>query len=325
MRAPEFWNTKGLLSTALLPLSWGWRLGAMVKATTAPAVHAGVPVICVGNLVAGGAGKTPAALWLMRHLAERGINGGVFLSRGYGGRLAGPHRVTPETDRADDVGDEPLLLARAAPTWICRHRGRGALAAAAAGAGFIIMDDGLQNPTLHQDLRIVVVDGRTGFGNGRVIPAGPLRQKLTSGLAQADLIVQVGPGRIDAGNRPLVRATLQPDPEAAQRVKGRSFVAFAGIGRPEKFFETLTEAGATLPATRCFGDHQPYRQDDIRNMCEIARTHSCTMITTEKDFQRLRGLTLPCDLEILPVRLRCERPEKIDAALNTLFAGGAGG
>ena len=324
MRARKFWNTKGLLSTALLPVAWGWRFGAMVKAATSSVTHAGIPVICVGNLVAGGAGKTPVALWLMQYLAERGIKGGVFLSRGYGGHVTGPHLVAPQTDLAADVGDEPLLLARVAPTWICRHRGMGAMAAVAAGAGFIIMDDGLQNPTLYQDLRIIVVDGKTGFGNGRVIPAGPLREDLTSGLAKADLIIQVGPGRVDVGEKPVIQATLQPDIKDKQRIAGRSFVAFAGIGRPDKFFDTVTQAGATLRATRSFGDHQPYKQNDIQHIYDIAQSYSCSVITTEKDFQRLRGLTLPSDLEILPVRLRCEQHEKIDAALDALFAGGTG-
>ena len=324
MRAPDFWNTPGWRSTALLPLSWGWRLAATVKAATGAVTYAGVPVICVGNLVAGGAGKTPVALWLMRYLAERGISGGVFLSRGYGGRLTGPHLVVPRTDTAADVGDEPLLLAEAAPSWICRHRGAGARAAVAAGAGFIIMDDGLQNPTLHQDLRILVVDGKTGFGNGRVIPAGPLRQTLTSGLAQADVIIQVGSGQIEVGGKPVVHATLQPELNDQHRIAGRSFVAFAGIGRPDKFFATLRHAGATVSATRSFGDHHPYTQDDIENMRALARMHSCALITTEKDFRRLHGLTLPSDLEVLPVRLHCERHDTIDAALDALFAGGGG-
>jgi len=219
-----------------------------------------VPVVCVGNLVAGGAGKTPVALALADWLVERGVPA-HFVTRGYGGRLRGPMRVDPIRHDALAVGDEALLLALRAPCWVARARSAGVRAAVAAGAGAILFDDGFQNPTVDKTLALVVVDAAYGFGNGRVIPAGPLRENLRGGLARADAVVLVaGEGDASDTERLLtargmltLRAVLAP--VGAERLIGSCVLAFAGIGRPEKFFATLRALGAVVVGARAFPDH----------------------------------------------------------------------
>jgi tetraacyldisaccharide-1-P 4'-kinase len=198
---PEFWARRGLLSSLLLPLAWAYAGGAAARQAWTQPFRASVPVICVGNLVAGGAGKTPVALSLASRLLARG-HAVHILSRGYAGSLAGPVQVDRMRHGAAEVGDEPLLLAACAPTWVARDRVAGANAAIAAGAGMLLLDDGLQNPRLAKTLSLLVVDGGSGFGNGRVLPAGPLREKLASGLASADRVVLMG----DAGEDRAARA-----------------------------------------------------------------------------------------------------------------------
>src|SRR5690242_5245426 len=237
---PEFWAHRGLLSTVLEPAAWVYGQAAAARQRWTTPWRAPVPVICVGNLVAGGAGKTPVALSLAQRLAKRGRRVHI-LSRGYGGRSPGPLAVDPARHTAADVGDEPLLLAEVAPTWVARDRVAGAKAAIAAGAELLLLDDGFQNPTFAKDLSLVVVDGGYGLGNGRVLPAGPLREPLPRGLARADAIVLMGEDSAGVApitaEKPLCRARLVP--ENPGEVAGRTVVAFAGIGRPEKFFATV--------------------------------------------------------------------------------------
>jgi tetraacyldisaccharide 4'-kinase len=285
-QAPEFWARSGLLSDLLLPLAWSHAaLGAARRHFHHP-FHANVPVLCIGNLVAGGAGKTPVALSLARILQEAGTTPHI-LSRGYGGSLSGPLRVDPARHSAAEVGDEPLLLAQAAPTWICRDRAASARAAIAAGASMLLLDDGFQNPTLHQDLALLVIDGTYGLGNGRVIPAGPLREPAATGITRAQAIVRVGADRtgIARSDRPLLTARLQP--READDLQGKSVVAFAGIGRPEKFFATLRELGAALAATHEFPDHHHYREAELARLLAEASAKRALVITTEKDRVRL--------------------------------------
>jgi tetraacyldisaccharide 4'-kinase len=216
MRAPEFWRRDGALAHALAPLSWAWAAGARGRQAGARPEHAAAPVLCVGNLTVGGAGKTPTVLALLRRLRERGRKPHA-LSRGYGGRLKGPLRVAAGHTAAQ-VGDEALLLAEAAPTWIARDRAAGARAAVAAGADVIVMDDGFQNPSLAKDLSLVVVDAAYGFGNGRLLPAGPLREPIARGLARADAVVLVLPSLderlapLPPMGLPVLRARLLPQP-----------------------------------------------------------------------------------------------------------------
>lgn len=286
MRAPEFWQTETGLTRLLEPAALLYAAaGRWRRARTVPA-EAGVPVVCVGNITAGGAGKTPVCLALAAL-----IDGAHFLTRGYGGSEAGPLRVEPDRHTADEVGDEALLLAARAPTWVARRRPDGARAAVAAGAAAIIMDDGHQNPTLAKTLSLVVVDGGYGFGNRRVIPAGPLREPLAEGLARADAVVLVGDDTTGVARRlpkglPVLRARLVAGPEAAA-LAGRRVVAFAGIGRPEKFFATLRGAGALLAAVHPFADHHPYRHDDVQPILDEAFALGAVPVTTAKDAVRL--------------------------------------
>jgi tetraacyldisaccharide 4'-kinase len=239
----------------------------------------------------GGAGKTPVALALAARLSARGRRPHL-LTRGYGGALAGPVRVDPASHGAAAVGDEALLLAAVAPTWCGHDRVRGASAAVAAGADLLILDDGFQNPRLHQDLALLVVDGGFGFGNHRLMPAGPLREPLDVGLARASAVVQLGvdeaglerhlPGDV------TLRARLEAAPDAPD-LRGRRVVAFAGIGRPEKFFRSLTEAGARLVGRHGFADHHRYRRHELRALLAEAEDKGALCVTTAKDAVRLPG------------------------------------
>ncbi len=253
--------------------------------------RAGVPIICIGNPTLGGAGKTPTALAVARMLKAAGERP-VFLSRGYGGRQRGPLLVAPDRDRAADVGDEPLLLARVAPTVVAHDRVEGAKAAQAAGASIIVMDDGFQNPSLAKDFSVLVIDGRRGLGNSRVFPAGPLRAPLDAQLARADAVVLVGAvgegaavagAAAEARKLPLFRAWLEPDREAIATLAGGRVLAFAGIGDPERLFATLREAGIAVAATRNFADHHRYTPADARDLCRQADAEGLMLVTTEKD------------------------------------------
>jgi tetraacyldisaccharide 4'-kinase len=255
---PEFWAGRGLLSSLLLPLAWGYAAGAAAREAWTRPYRAGVPVVCVGNLVAGGAGKTPVALALAARLAASGTVPHI-LSRGYGGSLAGPVRVDRARHGAAETGDEPLLLAEAAPTWVARDRVAGATAAIAAGATVLLLDDGLQNPRLAKTLSLLVVDGATGFGNGRVLPAGPLREPVARGLARADHVVLLDDDAAGVlpllQRKPVLRARLVAQNGAD--FADRAVLAFAGIGRPAKFFTSLAATGARLVARHAFPDHHP--------------------------------------------------------------------
>ncbi len=313
MRAPEFWrgDRRGtgarLTRLALTPASWLFQAGAWLRRRATRPCVAGVPVVCIGNLVAGGAGKTPAALALARAFVREDLRV-HFLARGYGGREAGPIRVDPERHVAGEVGDEALLLARVAPTWIARDRKAGIAAAAESGPDLVIMDDGFQNPAVRPDASLLVFDGGYGLGNNRTLPAGPLRESLASGLARTAAAMIVGPDETGLAGRlggvPLFEAEIRPDPVAAHRLQGRRVVAIAGIGRPEKFFGTLAGLGATIVARHAFADHHPFDARTLDRILAEAQSLDATIVTTEKDAARLptayraRIETLPVTLEI---------------------------
>ncbi len=295
MRPPEFWQrpTAGPAAALLAPLAWVY--GAVTRARLAAVTPAkgAVPVLCVGNLVAGGAGKTPVALALGHYLAAKGL-APHFLSRGYGGRQSGPLRVDAEAHDFRDVGDEALLLARACPTWVSRDRLRGCAAAAAAGARMVIMDDGFQNPSLVKDVSLIVVDGGYGFGNGRVMPAGPLREAVDEGLARAQALVLIGDDDAGVLNRlrrscrpdiPLLGARLRPQPMAG--VGPEPVIAFTGIARPAKFFQTLQGAGYAVRETHAFPDHHPFTRREMDDLRTAAESAGAQLMTTEKDAVRL--------------------------------------
>jgi tetraacyldisaccharide 4'-kinase len=284
MRSPEFWREKpGLVAGLLAPVGAAWDVAGRLRRAVTKPYRAAVPVICVGNLVTGGSGKTPVVLSLARMLP-----GAHAVTRGYGGGLAGPVRVT-EGHRAHEVGDEALLLAARLPCWVARDRAAGIRAAVADGATAIVLDDGFQNPTVEKDLSLVVVDAGFGFGNRRVIPAGPLRERIAPGLARADAIVVTGdgpdPGALAVARRPILRADLAP--VAGDRFNGGRLVAFAGIGRPEKFFATLRGLDATLAAAHEFPDHHPYRPAELAALRDEAARLGAALVTTAKDWVRL--------------------------------------
>lgn len=316
MRTPGFWyGAPGTTAALLSPAACAYALGARIRNQFATPQHAAVPVICVGNLVAGGAGKTPVALALASLLADQKI---AFLSRGYGGTETGPLRIEAYRHRAHEVGDEPLLLARTAPTWIARNRAAGAQAAIEGGAEIIVMDDGFQNPSLAKDFSFIVIDGATGFGNGRTIPAGPLREPVRTGLARANAVVIVGndktgiAGRLPSG-LPCLHARLVPTQEA-ELLTGKRVVAMAGIGQPAKFFATLQDMGCTLAAHHAFADHHRYSSDEIMQLCAEAAAHDATLVTTEKDWVRLPTATRAM-VQTVPVVLEWQDEPQVRALL----------
>ncbi len=290
-----------------------------------PGARAGVPVICVGNFVVGGAGKTPTALALARLLIADGRRVAV-LSRGYGGvRRAEPVLVDLGRHDAAAVGDEPLLLARVAPCWVGADRVASARRAIDAGAEVLLLDDGLQNPALVKDLAFAVVDGQTGFGNGLCIPAGPLRAPLAVQAPLVGALVMVGGDEaarrtISAAvpGRPVFAASLEPDALAAASLIGREVVAFAGIARPEKFYATLRRVGAQIVATRDFPDHHAFTPREIAALIEEAASRRAILATTEKDAARL-GAKAARAVAALPVTLRFEEPQRVRKALEAAF------
>jgi len=318
MRAPDFWSQPGGAGRWLAPAAWLHAALSRRRQRWTTPWKAPIPVICVGNLVAGGAGKTPVALALGLLLREGGRNI-HYLSRGHGGRLKGPVRVDPARHDARDVGDEPLLLADTAPCWVARDRVAGARAAAADGAEILVMDDGFQNPSLAKDLSLLVIDGGYGFGNGRVIPAGPLREPRADGLARTDAIVLMEPDQCGVADMlgdaapPMLRARLDPLP-SAQRFAGRKVLAFAGIGRPEKFFATLEEIGCILVARHGFPDHHRYSEDEIIRLVEAAHAANATPVTTTKDHARLTPDSRAM-VEAAGVALEWRNPARIEALL----------
>jgi len=311
MQAPEFWRRRGWPAWALEPAAQTYAAAGALRRALAHPVRATVPVLCVGNLVAGGAGKTPVTLELARLLTAAGHRPHI-LTRGYGGALSGPVRVDPTSHDFRAVGDEALLLAAAAPTWVAHDRPAGARAAVAAGAELILMDDGLQNPSLIKDLALMVVDAGYGFGNGRVMPAGPLREPRRRGLARAQAAILIGDdtSRIMATlarQLPVARARLVPSGDG-DAWRDRRVVAFAGIGRPQKFFDSLTALGVDLIAGIGFPDHHPYRPEEMADLIAQAEQADAVAVTTTKDWVRLPA-ELRARVETLAVRLAWERPE----------------
>jgi tetraacyldisaccharide 4'-kinase len=296
MRPPEFWYgaPDRPWPRLLSPIATLYGAASRLNNRLTSSRRAPLPVLCVGNLVAGGAGKTPVALALARHLQSAGRTP-HFIIRGYGGSANGV-RVDAAAHGASEVGDEALLLARAGPTWAGSDRHGLTLQAAAAGADMVILDDGYQNPALIKDISIVVIDGGTGFGNGLLLPAGPLRELPGDGLARAHAAIILGEDSADADvaiaaegpvGLPVFAARLEATNADAQRLAGKRVVAFAGIARPQKFFATLSALGAEIVDSLVFPDHHPYTGPEISNIMERAKTLAAVAVTTEKDHVRL--------------------------------------
>jgi len=337
--APGWWSEAGasengawhrLVRAALTPAAWLYGGITPMRFALASPVRAGIPVICVGNFTAGGAGKTPAAVLIAEMLQDMEVYPS-FLSRGYGGALAGPHLVNPDRDHAGAVGDEPLLLARHAPTVISRDRRPGAAMIEQQQAGAIIMDDGFQNPQLAKDFSVVVVDAGFGIGNSAVFPAGPLRAPLRFQARRANAVLLIGEGaagealvrRLDL---PVLRARIEPAADTGW-LSDFPVVAYSGIGRPAKFFDTLETLGARIAARFAFADHHDYTPEDATRLLSQAREAGARLVTTQKDWVRMRDGGTPVGAlkaasHILPIRLAidAESEDWLKSALAQLVA-----
>lgn len=316
MRAPSFWwRERGWAAALLAPVAaiYGAVAARRLRRSRCPV---GVPVVCVGGLTLGGAGKTPTALALGRLLAAARP---VFLTRGYGGTLAGPVIVDPARHDAGQVGDEALLLARVAPTVVARDRDSGAEVARAAGAGVIIMDDGFHSAALVNDLALLVLDAGQGVGNGEVFPAGPLRAPLAAQLAHAHAVLVIGHGNaaaplsLQSPGLALFHGRLVPDAAAVAGLAGRRLLAFAGIGHPDKFFATVEAVGAVV-GRRSFPDHHRFTAADVGSLLGEAERSDLILVTTEKDAARMTGNGAAANLQAraytLPVSLVLDEAEE---------------
>lgn len=303
MREPWFWRadtpTARAITALLTPAAWIYQAGHRLRwAMTKPA-NASLPVICIGNATLGGAGKTPFAILVAALFREAGVDP-VFLTRGYGGALGGPLTVDPAKHTAYSVGDEALLLARHGPVILSRNRPAGAARAAKEGAQAIIMDDGFQNPSLAKDLSILLISEEEAQTNGALFPAGPYRESLAQAKARADIVVAVGAGPSEKPSGADFCAWLEAEgAPAPERV-----IAFAGIGRPEKFFRTLKGSGFTLAKRIAFPDHHPFTEIELNHLMKGAAREKARLICTEKDHVRLppafreKVLALPVAMQV---------------------------
>jgi tetraacyldisaccharide 4'-kinase len=329
MQAPDFWwsdrANPGALARLLAPLSLPYAAATARRVARGPSWRGEIPVICVGNLTAGGAGKTPTVIALIADIARRSLRPAV-VTRGYGGRERGPIAVDPARMSAEDIGDEPILLAAFAPVIVSRDRAAGARAAVAMGADVILLDDGFQNSSVARDLNLVVVDAATGFGNGRVLPAGPLREPVETGLARAGAIVVIGDDehrRTLASRWPEIAGLPRLDARIVPLATGMEWeglrvAAFAGIGRPEKFFATLRSLGADVVRRIPLADHQRFTPTLLARLEREARDAAAQLVTTEKDAVRLPE-TFREHVLTLPVRLEWSDPAAVAALLDPLL------
>ncbi len=312
---PWFWREKSLAATAactaLAPFACLYSLASDMRRQFTTAWRAPKPVVCVGNASVGGAGKTPFAIMLGQMLKDAGHRP-HFISRGYGGTNKGPIRVDPDTHTATDVGDEPLLLAQHAPTWVSRSKRAGAEAAIAAGADIIILDDGFQNPTIAKDFSILLIDDRQRQNNGKVFPAGPMREPLALAQKRADLVVDIvtTPGAPIADA--LATQTAWLEPETTPNV-GR-VLAFCGIANPDRFFDMLQQLGFDVADAIAFPDHYQYSTKNIEILKARAAKLNATLMTTEKDWVRI-NLEMRDTINTLPVRMRVSDPDKLTAEI----------
>lgn len=309
MRTPSHWKDNNLLSVVLCPLGWVYGLMTALRLKFIKPRKASVPVICIGNLTAGGTGKTPVAISFSHLLRSHGYNP-FFITRGYGGKIQDT-LVDKNNHQAQDVGDEPLLLAEASPVVVNSNRYNGAIKAQNNGADCIIMDDGFQNPKLHKDLSLLVIDGGFGLGNSRCIPAGPLREFTNSGLKRADAILIIGEDEKNIAsqikNLPIFKGSILP----CRPEKGRKeIIAFAGIGRPDKFYTSLEEVGFNLMKKIDFPDHHYYNEEELNQIITKAQTLGTDIYTTSKDFVKI-PIELRPHFRVLEITIQWEDEEKL--------------
>ena len=328
MQAPKFWyRSRSWQAILLSPLGVLYAWATARRQKNARPTQIDIPVICIGNLNVGGTGKTPTTIAIAQMLTSRGIAVHI-VSRGYGGSLQAVTQVDPTVHTADETGDEPLLMAAFAPTWVANERVAGARAAQDAGADVILLDDGFQDPSLVKDLSIVVVDATRGFGNGHCLPAGPLREPVHVGLKRADAVISIGEPEAHAqfrersadqlGRIAHLTASLKPIEMGMPWADGR-YLAFAGIGDPEKFFATLRGLGTPLVRTVTLDDHQKLARPMIQRLMKEAQSMNAQLVTTEKDAARL-----PADLRSgilsLPVRLEFDNANALETLLEPVLS-----
>ena len=295
MRAPHFWSA-GLdpysreaapfTRTLLTPFAMLYAAMSARRIARASPVKVSAPVICIGNITSGGSGKTPIVQAIRDMLTQQGIQT-ASLSRGYGGKLKGPLQVNTDQHTAIDVGDEPLMLAGSGHTWIARDRVAGARAMIEAGTSAILMDDGHQNPTLHKDLSLLVINSTAPFGNGHVLPKGPLREPIKTGLARADALIMMGPKWAPPIAKELGLPVFHARLERTTPLPTGPLFAFAGIANPSRFFDSLRKDGGQVCDSLSYGDHHVYSPKDLQKIRALASHHNATLVTTEKDFARL--------------------------------------
>ncbi len=304
IKTPHFWTELSWQSVILFPVSYIWRFGHYAQQKILNTKETEIPVTCVGNLTVGGSGKTPVVITLCRFLSGIGKSTSI-LTRGFGGKEKGPIFVSTNLHQSLDVGDEPLMMANSLDVCVSRNRPLGANHILDKKKyDCIVMDDGLQNPTLKKDLNIAVFDGKFGIGNGFLLPAGPMRQKLEVGIQNIDLVIFNGKDETGLGQKipphiPIFTGELQPDEEIVEKMKNRRVYGFAGIGNPSRFFKTLNNIGADLVGEAHFADHHPYTDADLTQLYEEAMQSGAELVTTQKDWMRLptdwrdRVLTVP--------------------------------
>jgi tetraacyldisaccharide 4'-kinase len=331
MRTPKFWYGQkiSILSLLLTPVSWIYALTHATLLGIAKPWQSPIPVICVGNLTVGGHGKTPTALSIC-HILKSYNKSVHFISRGYKGSLNGPILVNPSSHSAIEVGDEPLLLSEIAPTWVSANREAGIRLAHKMGAEIIIMDDGFQNPSIKKDLSIIVIDGEVGFGNGHLIPAGPLREGINAGLSRANAVVIIGEDKKNLkstileinsyrSQKPFQVLTSRLEPDVGSNSFGKKKVlAFTGISRPEKFFNTLIKLGYDIVVKKSFPDHHQYTKKELANLHKTAQIENVQLITTSKDYVRLT-MSQQKGISVLPVKIDWGNKVVLDSLLRSVI------
>ena len=295
IRPPKFWffepERHNLWSSVFYPISKIWEFETNRRIKNGKSEAMPIPVICVGNLTVGGSGKTPTIIALAKLFKKNGYKPQV-ISRGYGGSIKGPHLVDQINDTSKEVGDEPLLISKSCPVWVSKNKKDGILAAAKNKADLVLLDDGFQNSSIKKDLSILVIDSKIGFGNAKVLPAGPLREPIIKGVKRADFLLLIGEEKkyasfFDLQKKPLFYGKIVAKVKSSPNLKNKSIIAFSGIAHPSKFFDTLEELGANILVRESFPDHYNYKESTIRRLKNEAIKRESILITTEKDFVRI--------------------------------------